>query len=138
MENTNVVYAPKTEQSINPAILYGGWGTPSFGSGLLGFLLGSLFTPWGNNPASIYPTLPEASPENLKKFYEETKDLPFEEQKDIAKKLFDPEGIMDKYYEKLKNPKEAAKLNAKLIKEDAKIAVINQKKQEIVDKWVRA
>ena len=70
----------------------------------------------------------------MKKFYEETKDIPFEEQKEIAKKTFDPEGIVDKYYEKLKNPKEAAKLHSKLIKEDAKIAIINQKKQEIVDK----
>lgn len=134
MENENFTCAPKTEQSTNPAILYNGWGS----TGLLSFLLGSLFLPWGNNQISVFPTLPEASPETLKKFYEETKDIPFEEQKDIAKKLFDPDGILDKYYEKLKNPKEAAKLTAKLIKQDAKIAIINQKKQEIVDKWVRS
>lgn len=138
MENTNTIYTPKTEQSTNPAILYSGWGGSSFENGLLSFLLGSLFLPWGNNQISVFPTLPEASPETLKKFYEETKDIPFEEQKEIAKKLFDPDGILDKYYEKLKNPKEAAKLTAKLIKQDAKIAVINQKKQEIVDKWVRS
>lgn len=131
MENSDNIHALKTEPFINPAILYSG----TFKNGLLEFMLGSLFTPWNT---SIYPTLPEVSSENLKKFYEETKDIPFEKQKDIAKKLFDPEGIMDKYYEKLKNPKEAAKLNAKLIKQDAKIAVINQKKQEIVDKWVNS
>ncbi len=133
MENSDNIHALKMEPFINPAILYSGCGT--FKNGLLGFMLGSLFTPWNT---SIYPTLPEVSSENLKKFYEETKDIPFEKQKDIAKKLFDPEGIMDKYYEKLKNPKEAAKLNAKLIKQDAKIAIINQKKQEIVDKWVNS
>ena len=138
MENTNLTYTPNMEQSTNPAILYNGWGGSSFGTGLLGFLLGSMFMPWGSNPVSIYPSLPEASSEIIKKFNEETKDVPFEEQKEIAKKLFDPEGILDKYYEKLKNPKEAAKLHAKLIKQDAKIAVINQKKQEIVDKWVRS
>ena len=53
------------------------------------------------------------------------------------KKYFDPEGLMDKYFEKLKNPKEAAKLSSKLVKLDAKIAVINQKKQQIVDDWIK-
>lgn len=138
MENTNVTYVPSTEHSINPALLYNGWGGSSFSNGWLSLLLGSLFMPWDSTPVSIYPTLPEISSETLKKFNEETKDVPFEDQKEIAKKLFDPEGILDKYYEKLKNPKEAAKLNAKLIKQDAKIAVINQKKQEIVDKWVNS
>lgn len=138
MENANITCAPKTELSTNPAILYSDWGGYSSGNGLLSFLLGSLFLPWGSNQISVFPTLPEASPETLKEFYEETKDVPFEEQKEIAKKLFDPDGILDKYYEKLKNPKEAAKLTAKLVKQDAKIAIINQKKQEIVDKWVRS
>ena len=60
--------------------------------------------------------------------------MSFEERKAVMKKYFDPEGLIDRYFEKLKNPKEAAKLNAQLIKQDSKIAVINQKKQEIVDK----
>lgn len=128
----NITYAPK-EQFTNPALLYNGWGSSSFGTSLLGLLLGSLFMPSGSL-TTIYPTLPEPSSETLKQFYEKTKDIPFEEQKDIAKRLFDPEGILDRYYEKLKNPKEAAKLTAKLIKQDAKIAVISKKKQEIVDK----
>ena len=133
MENTNLTYTPTMGQSTNPAILYNSWGGSSFGTSLLGFMLGSLFMPSGSW-TTVYPTLPEASSETLKQFYEETKDIPFEEQKDIAKRLFDPDGILDKYYEKLKDPKEAAKLQAKLIKQDAKIAVISRKKQEIVDK----
>lgn len=108
----------------------------TFGGSLLGFLLGSLFTPFGNS-IGIYPTLPEATQEVWKAYNEATKDASDSEKKELMKKYFDPEGLMDKYFEKLKNPKEAAKLSSKLVKLDAKIAVINQKKQQIVDDWIK-
>ena len=141
MANTNN-FIPEKETTINPVLLSNncGWGFGSgspFGGGVLGFLLGTLSSPLGSS-VSIYPSLPDVPEGTWAKFEEETKDMPFDEKKVIMKKYFDPEGLIDKYFEKLKNPKEAAKLNAKLIKQDAKIAVINQKKQEIIDKWVRS
>ena len=123
------------ETTYNP-IPYSCW-TPYFGGGVLGFLLGSLLSPGGFS-SGIYPTLPEATSEVWNAYNEESKDASDEEKKELMKKYFDPEGLIDKYFEKLKNPKEAAKLNAKLIKLDAKIAVINQKKQQIVDNWVKS
>lgn len=128
------VYTPSMEKSVNPILLDNGfgWGT-SFSNSVFSLLLGTILSPIGN-PMSIYPTLPEVPEGTWSKFEEDTKDLSFEEKRPIMKKYFDPDGIMDKYFEKLKNPKEVAKLNAKLIKQDAKIAIINKKKQEIVDK----
>lgn len=106
---------------------------PSFSStGILSYLLGSLFGGWGGS--TIFPTIPDVSSEALQAYYDETKDASDEEKKELAKKYLDPEGIMERYFEKLKDPIQAAKLNSKLIKLDAKIAVINKKKQEIVDK----
>ena len=141
MENTNN-YIPEKESSINPVLLSNncGWGFgcgSPFGGGVLGFLLGALLSPLGSS-VSTYPSLPDVPEDTWTKFEEETKDMSFEERKAVMKKYFDPEGVIDKYFEKLKNPKEAAKLQAKLIKQDAKIAVISKKKQEIVDKWVNS
>lgn len=127
MENKNFIYNP----SFNC-----GFGS-SFSGGLLGVLLGSLFGGWGA-PSSMFPTLPEPSSDALNAFYEESKDASDEEKKELAKKYFDPEGLMETYYEKLKDPIKAAKLNSKLIKLDAKIEVLNKKKQEIVDKWIKS
>lgn len=127
MENKNFIYNP----SFNC-----GFGS-SFSGGLLGVLLGSLFGGWSNS-SLVYPTLPEPSTESLQAFTEESKDASDEERKELAKKYFDPESLMEKYYEKLKDPIKAAKLNSKLIKLDAKIEVLNKKKQEIVDKWIKS
>ena len=79
------------------------------------------------------PTLPDASSEALHAYLEESKDKTDEEKKELIKKYLDPDCLLEKYFEKLKNPIQAAKLNSKLMKLDAKIAVINQKKQDIVN-----
>jgi len=105
---------------------------PSFSNtGILSYLLGSLFGGWGGS--TTFPTIPEVSSEDLQAYYNKSKDASDEEKKELAKKYLDPEGIMEKYFEKLKDPIQFAKLNSKLIKLDAKIAVINKKKQDIVD-----
>lgn len=138
MENNSFT----SENSVNPAFLANnfGWGfgigSPFSGS-VLGFLLGALFAPLGSS-VSIYPSLPDVPEGTWSKFHEETKDMSSEEQKEVMKKYFDPDGVIDKYFEKLKDPIQAAKLNSKLIKIDAKIAVLNKKKQSIVDEWVNS
>ena len=138
MENNSFT----SEKSVNPAFLANnfGWGFGAgspFSGSVLGFLLGALFAPLSSS-VSIYPSLPDVPEDTWAKFYEETKDMSSEEQKEVMKKYFDPDGVIDKYFEKLKDPIQAAKLNAKLIKVDAKIAVLNKKKQSIVDEWVNS
>ena len=122
MENNNFICSPNF-----------GWGAPAFSGGVLGLLLGALFTPPGTS-IPVYPTLPEVSTETWKEYNEACENASDEEKKVLLKKYFDPDGLIDKYFEKLKDPIAAAKLNAKLIKIQAKIEVLNKKKQEIVDK----
>ena len=124
MENNNFIYSPSF-----------GWGASAFSGGILGLLLGALFTPPGTS-IPVYPTLPEATPEIWKEYNKACENASDEEKNELLKKYFDPDGLIDKYFEKLKDPVAAARLNSKLVKVQAKIEVLNKKKQEIVDKWL--
>ena len=106
-----------------------------FGTSLLGSFLQNIFWPYGN---ITLPTLPTPSSEALEAYNNESKDATEEKRRELIRKYLDPDGIMDKYFEKIKDPIQFAKLNTKLIKINAKIAVLNKKKQSIVDEWVNS
>lgn len=127
MENINT----QTEMSTIPSFGFNGFGS-SFLSPVLGVLLGAAFG------GLTLPTLSGASDEKFNDYVTEFPNASEEEKQYLLDNHIDPDGIMEKYIEKLKDPIETAKLNKKLAKIDERIAHWNKKRQDIVDEWARS